>query len=76
MAEDDVAAVAAMHASHANQGAQSTTVKKVDLRQIQYHLIRIEREFFNFDCQSLSLVARDYAALASYNCDISNSLVL
>ena len=76
MAEHNIAALAAMHPSQANQGSQATTVNEIDLRQIQYHLIRIQREFFNFDLESLHLIARNDAALASYNQDVPDSLVL
>jgi len=76
VAEHHATMLTAEHTSQANQSAQAAAVKVIDMLQIQYHILRIECQFLHFDLQRLHLIARHDAPVASYDRDVSNSLVL
>jgi hypothetical protein len=76
VAEHHVTVLAAKHTSQADQRAQAGAVEKIHLLQIQHHLLCIKGVFLDFDLEGQHFVARDDAAVASYNRNVSVSRVL
>ena len=68
--------VAAKDAREADQGAQASAVEEIDLREIQNYVLGFERDSVDGGLKGLDFVARDDAAFAADDGDVSESRVL